>query len=67
MDKEKLPFELYEKFDFEDFCKYCPYLDFETDFTKETDVMGMDKSVIKLKHSCSYIDKCRRLKRILDK
>lgn len=65
MKKENFPFELYEEFDFEDFCKCCPYLDFETDFTKETGIMG--EIVISLKHSCHNIENCRRIKRTLDK
>jgi hypothetical protein len=65
MDKENLPFDLYEEFDFEDFCKYCPHLDFETDFTKTTCIMG--EITINLKHTCPHIDKCRRLKHTLDK
>ena len=63
--KEKLPFELYEEFDFEDFCKCCPHLDFEIDFTKSTSIIG--EIVINLKHSCPNIDKCRRVKNALDK
>ena len=60
-----LPFQCYEKFEYDDFCEGCPDLKIKSDIEIMTGKMG--GKVVEIYYTCPDIDKCRRISKMFDK